>query len=302
MVNLYVLHILYLYVLTLLECDMKVRIISMIVLFFLSSCSSYKFAKESVFVDDVDEYFNTALKVNVWTYMNFYPYQDGGETGVKLNDFYAQDIDVLKKIGLKSRGSKVLFSAIPNSSPQYHLLTVLHQRNLPKTEGFEKKEVGKDQYYLQKDFELGRLDIRQVLIPFEKGKKMLSLVYYISSEKHLNCKFCRFDYLAKINAINLQDTQQKIYRNNWKIAENISEKALNTEIVVPATIQDAKGKVYLKLFAEYETETAINYFHILDSKHKEVKIKLKLLPNRYFLEYQDEKFKTIHRDTIYNKS
>ena len=234
--------------------------------------------------------------------MNFYPYQDGGETGVKLNKFYAQDIDVLKKIGLKNRGSKVLFSAVPNSSPQYHLLAVLHQKNLPNTVGFEKREVGKDQYYLQKDFELGRLDIRQVLIPFEKGKKMLSLVYYISSEKHLNCKFCKLDYLAKINAINLQDSQQKIYRNNWKIAENISEKALDTEIVVPETIQDAKGKVYLKLFAEYETETGINYFHILDSKHKEEKIKIKLLPNRYFLEYQDEKFKTIHRDTIYNKS
>jgi hypothetical protein len=267
----------------------------MIVLFFLSSCSSRKFAKESVFVEDVDEYFNPALKINVWTYMNFYPYQDGGETGVKLNKFYAQDIDVLKKIGLKNRGSKVLFSAVPNSSPQY-------QKNLPNTVGFEKREVGKDQYYLQKDFELGRLDIRQVLIPFDKGKKMLSLVYYISSEKHLNCKFCKLDYLAKINAINLQDSQQKIYRNNWKIAENISEKALDTEIVVPETIQDAKGKVYLKLFAEYETETGINYFHILDSKHKEEKIKIKLLPNRYFLEHQDEKFKTIHRDTIHIKS
>ncbi|MBD1430382.1 hypothetical protein [Sphingobacterium litopenaei] len=270
--------------------------------FALISCSSHKFAKESVFVDDVDEYFNPALKVNVWTYMNFYPYQDGGETGVKLNEFYAQDIDVLKKIGLKSRGAKVLFSAIPNSSPQYHLLAVLHQKKLPKTEGFEKKEVGKDQHYLQKDFELGRLDIRQVLIPFEKGKKMLSLVYYISSEEHLNCKFCKLDYLAKINAINLQDTQQKIYRNNWKIAENISEKAMDSEISVPSIIQDVKGKVYLKLFAEYETETGINYFHILDSKHKEEKIKLKLLPNRYFLEYQDEKFRTINRDTIHIKS
>jgi len=268
----------------------------------LLSCSSHKFAKESVFVSDVDEYFNPALKVNVWTYMNFYPYQESQMTGVRLNEFYAQDKDVLKKIGLKGRGTNVLFSAIPNVVPYYNLLALLHTKNLPKTIGFEKKEVGKDQYYLQRDFELGRLDIRQVLIPFEKGKKMLSLVYYISSEQHLSCKFCKLDYLAKINAINLQDSVQKQYRNSWVIAENISEKALDTDIVIPSTIQDAKGKVYLKLFAEYETAAGINYFHILDSKQKKDKIKLKLLPNRYFLEYQDEKFITIHRDTIYIKS
>jgi hypothetical protein len=267
-------------------------------LFFLSSCSSYKFAKESVFVEDVDEYFNPALKLNVWTYMNFYPYQESQMTGVKLNEFYAQDKDVLKKIRLKGRGANVLFSAIPNVVPYYNLLTLLHTNNLPKTVGFEKKEVAKDQFYLQKDFELGRLDIRHVLIPFEEGKKMLSLVYYISSEQHLSCKFCKLDYLAKINTMNLQDSTQKEYRNNWVIADNISEKAVNTEIVMSSAIQDVKGKVYLKLFAEYETQTGINYFHILDSKHKGEKIKLKLLPNRYFLEYQDEKFKTVHRDTI----
>ena len=269
---------------------------------FLLSCSSHKFAKESVFVSDVDEYFNPALKLNVWTYMNFYPYQEGTKTGVRLNEFYDTDLDILKKIGLKSRGANVLFSAIPNTVPYYNLLALLHTKSLPKTESFEKKEVGKGQYYLQKDYELGRLDVRHVLIPFEQGKKMLSLVYYISSEQHLSCKFCKLDYLAKINTINLQDSTQRQYRNSWVIADNISEKAVDTEIVIPIEIKDAKGKMYLKLFAEYETESGINYFHILESKQKEEKIKIRLLPNRYFLEYQDEKFKTVYRDTIQVKS
>lgn len=263
----------------------------------LFSCSSYKFSKESVFVDDVDEYFNPALKMNVWTYMSFYPYR-GGETGVRLHDFYPMDKKVLKKVGIKGRGQSVLFSAVPNAKPKYHLLAVLHQKNVLKTDGFDKKEVNTNQFYYQKDFELGRLDIRHVLIPFEDGNNMLSLVYYISSEGHLDCKFCKLDYLARINTINLQDSKQRPYRDNWIIADNISNDALDIEVVIPSVIQDVKGKIYLKLFAEYETETGINYFHIFDSKLKEKKMKVKLLPNRYFLEYQDENFKTVHRDTI----
>ncbi|MGN0002018.1 MAG: hypothetical protein ACI35V_01160 [Sphingobacterium composti] len=268
-----------------------------LILAILLSCSSYKFAKDSVFVDDVDEYFNPALKMNVWTYMNFYPYR-GGETGVRLDDFYPMDKEVLKKIGLKRNGANMLFSAVPNNKPNYHLMAILHQKNLPKIDGFEKKEVDKNQFYYQKDFELGRLDIRQVSILFDNNTKMLSLVYYISSEEHLDCKFCKFDYLAKINTINLQDSIQQQFRRNWVIAENNTDDAVHTEIVIPSAIQNTKRKVYLKLFAEYETETGINYFHLLDAKQKEEKIKVKLLPNRYFLDYQDEMFKTIHRDTL----
>ena len=272
-----------------------------IVLIITISCSSHKFAKESVFVSDVDEYFNPALKVNVWTYMNFYPYQEEVKTGVRLTEFYDSDLEVLKKVGLKGNGSNVLFSAIPNVVPYYNLLAILHTKNLPDKRGFEKKEVSKDQFYLQKDFELGRLDVRHVLIPFEQGKKMLSLVYYISSEQHLTCRFCKLDYLAKINAMNLQDTAIQ-YRDNWIIAENVSDKAIDTHIQVPKHIVKAKGKVLLKLFAQYESETGINYFHILDGKKKEDAVKIKLLPNRYYLEYQDEKFKVVHRDTIQVKS
>ncbi|MCA5004510.1 hypothetical protein [Sphingobacterium bovistauri] len=261
------------------------------------SCSSYKFAKESVFVDDVDEYFNPTLKMNVWTYMNFYPYR-GGNDGVRLKDFYPMDKEVLKKLGIKAKGINILFSAVPNSKPNYHLIALFHETNLPNNVGFERKEVNKKQYYFQKDLEIGRLDVRHVLIPFENNNKMLSLVYYISSELHLDCRFCKLDYLAYINTVNLQDSTQQQYRNNWVIAENLTDQGVALEISVPQPIQKRKEKVLLKVFAEYETETGINYFHILDGKEKTDKITLKLLPNRYFLEYQDEKFNTIYRDTI----
>ena len=270
--------------------------------FLLVGCSSHKFAKESVFVDDVDEYFNPTLKINVWTYMNFYPSKEGDKTGVRLTHFYETDLEVLKKLGIKSKGVNVLFSAVPSTKPHYHLMAILHQKSLPKTAGFEKKDVDKNQFYLQKDFELGRLDIRHILIPFEDNKKMLSLVYYINKEEHQNCPYCKLDYLAKINTINLQDSKQRKYRANWVVAENITDDAVDTEFVFPTIIHEVKGKVYLKIFAEYESQNGINYFHILDSKQKEEKIKVKLLPNRYFLEYQDEQFRTVYRDTIQVKS
>ena len=280
---------------------MKIRIVSLISLIFLLSCSSYKFSKESIFVEDVDEYFNHELRVNVWTYMNFFPYQAGGKTGVRTTDFYDTDLDVLKKVGVKPKGANVLFSAVPKTIPHYNLVAILHEKNLPKIEGFEKKEVNKTQFYLQKDYELGRLDIRHVLIPFEENKKMLSLIYYISSEEHRNCPYCKFEYLAKINAMNLQDAAIQ-YRDNWIISDNVSDNAIDTHIKVPKQIVKEKGKVLLKLYAQYESETGINYFHILDAKKKEDSVKIKLLPNRYYLEYSDEKFKVIHRDTIQVKS
>lgn len=262
----------------------------------LVSCSSHKFAKESVFVDDVDEYFNPALQINVWTYMNFYPYR-GGNDGVRLKDFYPMDKEVLKKLGVKTKGTNILFSAVPNSKPNYHLIALLHETNLPNNVGFERKEVNKKQYYFQKDLEMGRLDIRHVLIPFDSNKKMLSLVYYISSELHLDCRFCKLEYLAKINAANLQDTTKK-YRENWIVAENLSDQGIDIAVPLPLKVQRNKDKVLLKVFAEYETQTGINYFHIIEPKEKMNEVKLKLLPNRYFLEYQDEKYNVIQRDTI----
>lgn len=277
-------------------------IISIAFLIFIASCSSFKFSKTGVFVNDVDEYFNPALKMNVWTYMNFYPSREGDTIGVRITDFYETDLEVLKKLGIKSKGANVLFSAVPRTKPHYNLMAILHQKRLPKTAGFKKKDVDKNQFYLQKDFELGRLDIRHILIPFEDNKKMLSLVYYINKEEHQNCPYCKLDYLAKINTINLQDSKQRKYRANWVVAENITDDAVDTEFVFPTIIHEVKGKVYLKIFAEYESQNGINYFHILDSKQKEEKIKVKLLPNRYFLEYQDEQFRTVYRDTIQVKS
>ena len=236
------------------------------------------------------------MKMNVWTYMNFYPYR-GGEQGVRVKDFYQKDKEVLKKIGLHAKGSKVLFSAAPEGNPSYHLLSILHERSFPNTKDFEKVEVEKKWYYLQKDYKLGRLDIRHVLIPFDHARKMMSLVYYASAEQHLACPYCKLNYLAKVNTINLQDTSIN-YRNNWLIAENLSHKSVDTRIIIPDQIRKVKSTVFLKLFAEYESQTGINYFHILDKKDKEKEIKIKLLPNRYFIEYQNEKFSAIHRDTI----
>lgn len=263
----------------------------------LSGCSSYKFSKESVFVNDVDEYFNHSLKLNVWTYMNFYPHQDGERTGVRLHDFYENDVEVLKKIGLKSKGSKVLFSAVPSGLPHYNLLALVHNKPLTRPEEFERRDVNKEQFYLEKDYVLGQLDIRHVVIPFEKGKKTLSLVYYINMEEHQNCRFCKLEYLAKINTSNLQDSKKQ-YRDNWLIAENISDTIADTEIKVPEGLDYNQGKIFLKLFAQYETQTGINYFHILDAKSKDSMVKVKLPPNRYFLEYENEQRQIIYRDTI----
>ncbi len=277
------------------------KLFCLCLLIFLTSCSSHKFAKEGVFVEDVDEYFNPALKINVWTYMDFYPYKVRENIGVKTIDFYGTDKDVLKNIGIKGKGSHVLFSAVPNTSPNYNLLAILHDKKLPQTEGFEKKVVNDGQFYLQKDFTLGRLDIRHVLIPFDNQHKMLSLIYYISTEQHLSCPYCKLDYLAKINTMNLQDPSI-LYRNSWIIADNVSEKAVDTRLIIPDNILQHKGKVFLKLFAQYESQVGINYFHILDPVKNETSLHVKLLPNRYYLEYADEWANIILRDTIQVKS
>ena len=126
---------------------------------------------------------------------------------------------------------------------------------------------------------------------------MMSLVYYASAEQHMTCPFCKLDYLAKINAANLQDDSLR-YRNNWIVAENLSAAGIEKDIIVPEEILQFKGKTFMKIFAEYETQTGINYFHILNAKNKPAKLNVKLLPNRYFLEYMDAKFSVIHRDTI----
>lgn len=88
------------------------------------------------------------------------------------------------------------------------------------------------------------------------------------------------------------------YNTNWVIAENLSDTGVAIEIAVPQLIKQRKDKVLMKIFAEYETQTGINYFHIFEPKEKEKKVKIKLLPNRYFLEYQDEKMNLLLKDTL----
>lgn len=259
----------------------------------MSSCSKYKFAKQTVFVEDVDKFFDPKNKLNVWLYMNFVPLENS-LYGLRTKSMYTDDEAILKFLKLNNKKSRILFSAVPSQNPKYHLIALVHTKTKELTDDY-KKQFFENAHYFQRDFQKGRLDIRHVYIPFDDNKKGLSLVYYISGEQHVNCRFCKLDYLSKINSKELQSNS--LYLKNWIISDNEGPNARELDLKIPSALNKIKERLFLKIFAQYENATGINYFHILDQNDRD-QLKLKLLPNTYYAEYINAKNGIVHRDTI----
>lgn len=269
----------------------KIKALFYCLLFIVCSCSSPRFATDGIFVDDVDEYFNPKQNINVWVYANFYPYI-GIDRGLKMTSLYKDDLAVLKQIDFQTKGTKILFSARPDTEP-YHLIAVQHLKNIHNLEGFERKEVD-SAYYYQKDSKLGRLDIRQVYIPYG-NKKGLSLIYYVSTEMHLRCPYCKLDYLAKVNASELQN--QKKSSLDWKIFDCTEDNQKETHIPVDHKLLMKHKNTYLKIYADYGASQGIQYFKTFNRKFNG-DLLLKLCPDRYIVEWSNNKKKILKIDTI----
>lgn len=271
---------------------MRIKILFFINLLILCSCNTFRFAKEGIFVDDVDKYFNPKQDIDVWVYANFYPYK-GLDRGLRMDGLYAQDKAVLRSIDLKGSHSKVLFASIPESAPYYQLIAIQHTKPLKDLHGFEKITVDSS-YYYQKDAKLERLDVRQVYIPYG-GDKALTLVYYISTEKHYNCPFCKLDYLAQVNANALQHRQNAGL--SWQIFNCEEGKKVKTIINLKNEVFAKYKTSYLKLYADYGHTRGIQYFQVLNPQSKP-ELHLDLCPERYILELTDHKQKLVYSDTL----
>ncbi|WP_164108834.1 MULTISPECIES: hypothetical protein [Sphingobacterium] len=271
-----------------------------ILLFFflilLSGCRSPHFAKGGVFVEDVDRYFNTHLQnSNVWLYMDLKPF-NGGKSGLKIAGTYEEDMRILKSVDVDLKGTRLLFSAVPESSPRYHLIALYHKNGVKKLDGYEKKDY-QNAHYFQKDLESGRLDVRHVYIPY-KDQAGLSLIYYISTEQHLNCRFCKIDYLARINAQRLQEKNTDSLK--WQISNCEDDvKRKNVSIEPKLDFRTIDQINYVKVYIDFlNGNTGIQYFQIFKSGEAK-KLQLELCPGKYYVEYQDAKFNVLYRDTLH---
>lgn len=261
----------------------------------LFGCKSSRFAKGGVFVDGVDRYFNTELEnSNVWLYMDIKPFEYGS-SGLKTKQLYAEDKKVLESVGIRRKGTKFLFSAVPESNPKYHLIAIRHNNNVKNLEGYKRMEY-ETAHYFQKDLEKARLDIRHIYIPYGK-QGGLSLIYYISTEGHLSCRFCKIDYLARINALELQ--QKAIENLNWQIIESTDGGPRKSISLKPKSkILNSHRHIFLKVYLDFQNgNTGLQYFQILKpDENKDVD--LLLCPGKYYLEYQDSKLNMLYRDTV----
>lgn len=271
----------------------RFKILFYISLLLMFSCSLSRFAKNGVFVTDVDRYFNPEEDINVWVYGNYYPHIDSQE-GVRLDSLYAEDHAILKKVNLTGRGKQVLFTAVPSSGYRYHLLAVKHRPSKKDTLAFQKITLDSS-YYYQKDFILDDLDIRHVLIPYD-DMQALSLVYYIPAGKNLTRRFSFLDYLARINSKELQN--KYLSTTSWKISNCMPSKQVFTTIPIPQYLFKNHNRVFLKIYAKYEQSLGIQYFQILAPKTNSKDIVVKLCPSNYIIEFSDLKNNILLSDHI----
>lgn len=274
---------------------MRSHLIVLFILVSLAGCKSPRFAKGGVFVEDVDRYFNTDLShANVWLYMDIKPFNPKG-TGLKMKQLYPDDKQVMKSVGIHTKGSKLLFSAVPDSKPQYHLIAIQHRNAVERLDGYERK-VQDSAFYFQRDITSGRLDIRHIYIPYKEDGG-LSLIYYISTEKHLDCRFCKVDYLARINALELQKKDNDSLR--WQITDcKYGEVRKSVRLKSDLRMLLSNQIAFLKVYLDFENGNAgLQYFQILKPIDRDG-IEVSLCPGRYYLEYLDAESKVVQRDTL----
>lgn len=269
---------------------MKVLFFFLVVLG-LVSCRNYPFAKNGHFIDGVDEYFNLTQQANVWLYMDYLAYN--GNYGVRLDSLYPKDRDIFKRLGLKGRAVRVLFTAKPKNRLNYHLAVLQHRRGGFDYSHYEKFQ-GKQGFYFYKDFELDFLVVRHVVIP-SAHHKLMSMVYYVDKDKHANDGFKMLNYLAEINAQELQLNEG--FRNFWQITDCHEDK-LNLTFKIRQELTKKEKIVYLQMYTLYENSRGISYAKILTRKDPD-SLSLALCPNSYALEYRNERDQLLHTDTLH---
>ncbi len=258
----------------------------------LVSCRNYPFAKNGHFIDGVDEYFNLAQPANVWLYMDYLAYN--GHYGVRLDSLYPKDQDIFKRLGLKGRAVRVLFTAKPKNRLNYHLAVLQHRRGGFDYSRYEKFQ-GKQGFYFYKDFELDFLVVRHVVIP-SAHHKLMSMVYYVDKDKHASDGFKMLNYLAEINAQELQLDEG--FRNFWQVTDCYEKDKAKLTFKIRQELTKKEKIVYLKMYTLYENSRGISYAKILTRKDPD-SLSLALCPNSYALEYRNGRDQLLHTDTLY---
>lgn len=270
------------------------RQINLLCLFFfiLAGCSSYKFESKAHFMNDVDEYFNLKEERNIWVYMSYVQDQQD-DYGVRLNRFYPRDLQVLKKTGLRSSAMRTLFSAVPKTSPRYHLVVLKHKNANFDYRSFAKVTTAASHYFYE-DLKLDSLDIRHVLIPYGDDQR-ISMVYYIDTTANKRAPFSQLAYLAEINAKELQEKTP--FSKSWQVFD-CDRRLLDSHTIVFNKKLLKKNKVlYAKLYALYGKEEGIHFAHVL-TKESPASVAVKLCPNNYRLDYFTQKGKLVFSQDI----
>lgn len=261
-------------------------------MFFMSACSSLKFAQQGILFEDLDKYFNEKEGVNVWLYRSFVPREDG-KTGVRLANLYTLDDRMLGLLNIKNKHNKILFSAIPENSPHYNFIAIKHNRQNVSLKEYKKLEYRKATYY-QKDFSFDGIDVRHAYIPYGKNKA-LSLVYYVLEVEHKKCPFCLFDYLAKINA--LERHEDSTYFSTWQIFDCPQNIKKDKTIIPDRKLLNENETVFLKMYDINGAYKGISFFKLM-TKWDFNPIELQLCPNTYVIEYLNSDKKLLKRDSL----
>ncbi len=257
---------------------------------FLSSCQTQRFVKEGYFFGEVDKYFNPKEGVNVWVYRSFQP-RDTGNTGLRTQSLFPLDTRMMAVAGLNKKGDKILFTVVPDNQPMYNMIAVKHKGRRFSTEGFEKKEYKKAEYF-EKSYQAEGLAIRHVYFPYGR-KGSLSLLYYALPIEQKGNPLDKFDYLAKINAFELQEEQK--YNSIWQIFDcEIPER--KDWVLEPRYDLLKKHKtVFLKIYDIYGANKTINFFKLM-KKGDKGSLKIMLCPNQYVIEYYSEKNELLSKE------
>jgi len=270
---------------------MKISIIFFL-LIGMVSCSSYRFAKKGHFIAGVDEYFNLDQQINVWLYMDYLPYN--GSTGLRMDSLYPKDREILDLVGLKRKGRQVLFTAKPKNRLNYHLAVLKHRRNDFDYSSYARFD-GKSAHYFYKDFEYDFLVIRHVIIPYD-GKLSISMVYYVDKDKHASDGFKMLNYLADINAQELQ--LKEPFRNFWQVSDCLDNRKLPLTFKIRQNLTKKEKIVYLQMYTLYENNKGISYAKILTEKDPD-SLSLLLCPNSYAIEYRNRHDSLLQIDTLH---
>lgn len=217
-----------------------------------------------------------------------------GSSGLRVDSLYSQDKAIFQLIGLKGSAVQVLFTAKPTNRLNYHFAVLKHKDRKFDYSDYDKFQ-GRNSYYFYKDFEFDFLVIRHVLIPYGK-KELLSMVYYVDKDKHEFDKFKKLNYLAEINAYDLQTG--KPFRDFWQVFDCYQNQRLQIDFKIRQYLTAKHETVYLKMYTLYENSREISYAKVFTEADPD-SLSLFLCPNSYAIEYRNTRDDLLHTDTLY---